>query len=189
MSEENETANDNPSKKERVEQVVKMSDGREVTFVGKRKMLKETFIEEGQVSIRVDFVNGETRTYPLPESLLLRFAGHGAEQKYGDEAAGIVDVEDQILALDDLNERIQRGEWSTQRQGSGMSGTSVLFKALVEAYPNKTQEDLKAFLKTKTQSEKTALRNSAKLKPIVERLEAEKTAGKVDTEALLGELG
>ncbi len=191
MSEENENSEATTNKKERVETVVKMSDGRDVTFVGKRKLLKETIIDEaaGTVSIRLDFLNGETRTFELPPNLLLKFAGHGAEQKYGDETAGMSDVDDQVLAIDELNERIQRGEWSTVRQGSGLSGTSVLFKALVEAYPQKSAEELKAFLKDKTQGQKTALRNSARLKPIIERLEAEKAAGsKVDTDALLGEL-
>jgi len=50
---------------------------------------------------------------------------------------------------------------------------------------------VKAFLKTKTPADKLALRNSPKLKPIIERLEADKLSKlqKVDTDALLGELG
>jgi hypothetical protein len=168
---------------------IKMQDGRNVDFVGKRKMLKETIIEGSKVSVRLDFRNGETRTFEIPDELLLKFAGHGAEQKLGDETAGEEDVDDMTLSVDALIERLNAGEWGTRREGSSMAGTSVLLRALVE-HTGKTVEQVKAFLSTKTQAEKQALRGSAKLRPIVDRIEAEKAAknAKVDTEALLGEL-
>lgn len=169
---------------------VKMSDGREVDFVGKRKLLKESIIEEGQPpAVRLDFRNGETRLFYLPDSLLFRFAAHGAEQKLGDETAGEDDVDDMVLSVDELIERLNKGEWSIKREGGGMAGTSVLIKALVE-FSGRTVEQVKEFLKNKTQAEKMALRTSEKLKPIVERLEAEKVAkgAKVDVNALLGAL-
>lgn len=183
-AENNETES---TKKERVETVVKMQDGRDVTFVGKRKLLKETIIEGDVVGVRLDFLNGETRTFVCPPELLLKAAGHGLEQKLGDETAGVPDVDDQVIAVDELIDRLNAGNWTTQRSSGGVAGTSVLFKALVEAFPAKSAEDLKAFLKTKTQAEKLALRNSARLKPIVERLEAEKGSG-VNAETLLGDL-
>lgn len=184
---------------------VKMTDGREVEFVGKRKMLKDTIVDESKISldgtsvilsagalaIRMDFRNGETRTFPIPVALIAKAAGHGWEQKYGDETAGTEDPEDMILEVDALDERLQKGEWRTVREpGSSMAGTSVLFKAMVEVYPNKTPEQLKTYLALRSQAEKTALRNSSKLKDVVARLDAEKAAktAKVDTEALLGEL-
>lgn len=177
------------SKVEKIVEVVTMQDGRSVEFVGKRKMLKETFIDGDSVSVRLDFRNGETRTFVVPQELLLRFAGHGAEQKLGDETAGETDVDDMVLAVDDLITRLNKGEWSIKREGGGFGGTSVLIRALVE-YSGKTIEQVKEFLTGKSQAEKIALRNSAKLKPIVERLEAEKAAkgAKVDTEALLSTL-
>lgn len=168
-------------------ETVELSDGRKVDFVGKRKMLKETLISEvGDVSIRIDFRNGTTRTFPIPDALKNRFAGHGAEQKYGDECAGIDDVDDMVLAVDDLDKRIQNGEWNVKREGGGFGGTSVLLRALVE-YSGRTAEQVKAFLEGKSQAEKLALRNDGKIKPIVDRLEAEKAAkgAKVDTDALL----
>ena len=186
MSEETTEVSEN----KRTETLVKMQDGREVTFVGKRKLLKDTIIENGVVSVRLDFLNGETRTFACPDEMILKAAGHGLEQKLGDEVAGVSDVDDQVIAIDELIDRLAQGQWSTQRQSSGVAGTSVLFKALQEAYPAKSAEDLKAFLKAKTQAEKLALRNSSRLKPIVERLEAEKAQGsKIDSESLLGELG
>ncbi len=178
-----------PAAKENVEPV-KMSDGRTVDFAGKRRLLKESFISDnGEVSIRLDFRNGETRTIKLNPSLMAKFAAHGAEQKYGDEVAGVDDVDDMVLAIDELDGHLQKGEWSTRAAGSGISGTSVLVRALVE-HSKKTVEQIREFLKGKSQAEKIALRNNPKIKPIVERIEAEKAAkaSKVDTEALLGQL-
>ena len=178
-----------PKSKAEVETVT-LSDGRQVDFVGKRKMLKDTIIEGDKVGVRIDFRNGETRTFWVPEELKLKFAGHGAEQKYGDETAGIDDIDDMVLAVDELDGRIQRLEWSVKREGGGMAGTSVLLRALME-FSGRTQEQVKEFLTGKTQADKLALRNSAKIKPIVERLEAEKLSKgtKVDTDALLSALG
>lgn len=192
--------------KPREVEVVTMADGRKVDFVGKRKLLKETLIDEskitvdadgvyigsGAVQVRLDFRNGETRTFGVAPTLLAKSAGHGVEQKLGDETAGEEDVDDMVLSVDALMERLtaQGVEgWTTKREAGGMAGTSVLLRALME-HSGKTVEQVKSFLKDKTQAQKAALRNSEKLRPIVQRIEAEKAAkgAKVDTEALLGEL-
>jgi len=193
------------------EEVVLMEDGRKVTFVGKRQVLKESLVDgeaydgtapidptSQNLAIRMDFRNGTTRTYPMNVNLLGNFALHGELQKYGDELAGGVKLEDgtQSQDLDDwaattdrLHERLSEGKWSIGRTGDSMGGTSVLLKALIEA-SGKSIEELRAWLKGKSQKEKTALRNAPKIKPIVERLESEKAskATAVDTDALLAEL-
>ena len=178
-----------PAKEKSPVETVTLTDGRSVDFVGKRKLLKESFIDGHKVSVRLDFRNGETRTFHLPHELMLQFAAHGAEQKLGDETAGTDDVDDMVLAIDELIERLSKGEWNTRREGNGFAGTSVLLRALVEA-SGKSVEQIKAFLSGKTQADKLALRNSPKIKPIVEKLEAEKVAktAKVDTASLLNEL-
>lgn len=177
-----------------VGETVRLEDGREVVFAGKRRMLKSTKIsDDGQVTTTFDFRNGKTLQFTIPQGLVLLFAGHGAEQKIGDETAGETDVDDMVLAVSDLIERLSQGtpeSWNAPRAaGGGFAGTSVLSKALVEA-SGKSAEQIAAFLKGKTQAEKLAMRNSAKLKPIVERLEAEKAAkaSKVDTTALFDQL-
>ncbi len=177
---------------------VKMDDDRIVEFPGKRILQKESFIgEDGSVKIRLDWRNGETRTFTIPTALLLQFAAHGAEQKLGDQIAGLKDdkgndaeIEDKILAVDELIEQLNAGEWSARRESSGLAGTSILLRALMELY-GKSKDEIKAFLKDKTAAQKTALRANAKVKPIIDRLQAEKdarSAKKVDTDALLGEL-
>lgn len=178
------------TKPETAVETVTMTDGRIVEFAGKRKMLKESYITpEGKVAVRLDFRNGETRLFTVPDALLLKFAAHGAEQKLGDEIAGLNDIEDCVLAIDELIDRLYNGEWSVKREANGMAGTSVLVRALVE-YTGKPVEAIKQFLAGKSQAEKVALRNNPKIKPIIERIEAEKASKKanVDTDAMLGEL-
>ena len=178
------------SKTETQVETVTMTDGRVVDFAGKRKLLKESSVNaDGKVQVRLDFRNGETRLFALPDNLLNKFAAHGAEQKLGDEIAGLNDVEDCVLAVDELIDRLYNGEWSVKREANGMAGTSVLVRALVE-HTGKTVEQIKQFLSGKSQAEKVALRNNPKIKPIVERIEAEKASTKanVDTDAMLGEL-
>lgn len=181
------------SKTETQVETVTMADGRVVDFAGKRKLLKESSVNaDGKVQVRLDFRNGETRLFTLPDNLLTKFAAHGAEQKLGDEIAGLNDVEDCVLAVDELIDRLYNGEWSIKREANGMAGTSVLVRALVK-HTGKTVEQIKQFLNGKSQAEKVALRNNPKIKPIVERIEAEKAEkaskkANVDTDAMLGEL-
>jgi len=171
---------------------VTMADGRVEQFNKKQKLLKTSTIgEDGSISLRLDFVNGETRTFNMPMSMLSRFAAHGAEQKLGDATAGENDIADAVIAVDDLIKRLEAGEWSAKREAGAFAGTSILIQALVEA-SGKAVDDIKAFLANKTQGEKVALRRSEKLRPIIERLESEKASkskNAVDTDSLLGELG
>ena len=178
------------AKTETAVETVTMADGRVVDFAGKRKLLKTATEVDGKVQITLDFRNGETRLFTLPDNLLLKFAAHGAEQKLGDEIAGLTDTDDCVIAVDELIDRLYNGEWNVKREASGMAGTSVLARALVE-HTGKSMEQIKAFLSAKSQAEKVALRNNPKIKPIVERLEAEKASkgSKVDTDSLLAELG
>jgi hypothetical protein len=200
------------AKKEPAEEVlVEMEDGTKVNFVGKRKMNKTSVeADDGSLSVRVDFRNGSTRTYKLNPDLLRKFALHGAEQKYGDEVAGIDDLDDAVVAMDDLHSRLTKGEWTQARESSGFAGASIVIRALMES-TGKTQDAIKAFLEGKLEADKAAkegteqkpltraalyaaLRNSEKLKPIVARLEAEKAAkakgaNKVNVDDILAEAG
>lgn len=171
---------------------VAMDDGRTTEFAGKRKMIKESVHnEDGSMQVRLDFVNGETRIFTLPPSLIAKFATHGAEQKLGDEVAGLEEVEDMVMAIDALTDRLGNGEWSVKREANSMAGTSILAKALVE-HSGKTISIIKDFLSSKSQAEKVALRSNPAILPIIQRLEAEKVKGKkksdVDTDALLEQL-
>ena len=216
----NEAVAVEPKKKAEIT-VVKMEDGREVSFAGKRRVNKETLIDESQiildgdtitltngaVKVRMDFRNGKTRTLAIPPKLLAKFAGHGGEQKYGDELASPatepMSEDDMVLAVEDLDSRIQAGEWSVQREGGGFAGASVVVLAIMEA-SGKPLEAVKAFLQGKLDSAKAAgqklsrkelydsFRNpNSKVGKIVKRLEDERLAkdSKVDADAALAEMG
>jgi len=175
---------------ERKVELVKMNDGSVKEFVGKRKMIKESImLDDGALAIAIYFRNGETRTLVLNSQLTTKFALHGAEQKYGDEVSGVEDLDDMVLAIDELHERLSKGEWGIKREASGISGSSILLRALVES-TGKDIGTVKTWLAGKTPAEKTALRKSSKLLPIIQRLETAKVskATSVDTDALFDEL-
>ena len=171
--------------------LVKMTDGTSVEFAGKRKMLKTSHIsEDGSVTVRLDFSNGEFRIFKPRVDMRSRFIAHGAEQKLGDEIAGLDDLDDCILAIDELIGRLTEGNWGIQRDSNGMAGTSVLARALVE-HSKKGIAEIKAFLTGKTHAQKTALRDLPALVPIIARLESEKVRkakAVVDTSGMLEEL-
>lgn len=170
---------------------VTMADGRTVDFNKKQKLVKTSTVDGNNVSVRLDFVNGETRNFTIPAEMLARFAAHGAEQKLGDAIAGETEIADAVLSVDDLLGRLNAGDWTITRAAGAFAGTSILIQALVEA-SGKDVAAIKDFLANKTQAEKLALRRSEKLRPIIERLEADKQSKSktaVDTDSLLGELG
>jgi hypothetical protein len=192
-----------PAKVETVITKVTMTDKREVSFAGKRKMQKEVIIVGDKVSVRFDFVNGETRTFHVPHALLHQLAGHGASQKIGDEAAGETDVDDIVVAVDDIIGRLNAGEWTaTRAAGDGFSGASVVIRAIGEV-TGKSAEDVKAFLQKKLDDAKakgetltrrdlyTSFRNPAsKTGQIIKKLEEEKASksAKFNSDDLLKEL-
>lgn len=176
--------------KETVVETVKLTDGRIVEFPGKRKLDKNSVIgPDGSVQIVLDFRNGETRTFTVPPMLLTKFAAHGAEQKLGDEIAGVEDIDDCVEAIDELMGRLASGEWSVKREASAIAGTSVLLRAIVQV-TGKPVEKIREYLKSKTQVEKLALRDSPKFADAVKAIEAEKASKrqKVDLAPLEAEL-
>lgn len=203
--------------------MVKMQDGREVGFAGKRKVLKDTLIDEskisvdkdgvyignGAVTVRMDFRHGVTKLFPLNAALLAKFAGHGGEQKFGDElassAAEPMSPEDMVIAVEDLNQQVNvDGNWAAVREGGGgFAGASVVVLAIAEA-SGKTVEAVKAFLQGKLDAAKAAnqklsrkdlydsFRNpKTKVGAIIKRMEEERLAkdSKVDADSALAELG
>lgn len=178
-------------------EIVTLTDGRKVEFVGKKRMLKETTIDrdaDGKVTaltVRFDFKNGQTRTFDvLACGLWAEFAGHGAEQKIGDSTAGVTDVEEMVLEVDDLIKQLASGKFYAER-GEGFSGVPALARAVHEYQAaqgkDKTLEQVTEFVKSKTAAERAALKLHPQIKAILDRLDAEKAArnNKVDAGALL----
>lgn len=215
-----ETQTEAVAKKSKTEYTsVTMSDGRVVEFAGKRKVNKETVLDEnkivldgdvvqlqaGAVGVRMDFRNGETRFLPIPLALLARFAGHGGEQKFGDELAAPADKplseDDMVIAIDDLNAEIQAGKWGKGRAsgGGGVSGASIVVQAIMEA-TGKDVTTVKEYLQKKLDADPALTRRAlydsfrvvtTKTGQIIKRLEEAKLAktAKVDADAELDQIG
>lgn len=206
-----------PTKKKTEVTMVKMEDGRDVGFAGKRKLVKESLFDEkkilidgntvtlelGAVTTRLNFRNGRVINYVTPIGLVAKEAAHGAEQKLGDETAGEEKVEDMVLSCESLVERLNKLEWNVPSEAGGFSGASIVIKAICEA-SGKSVEEVKKFLQKKlddavARKEKLSradlygsFRNpNSKIGQIVERMEREERAknSKVDADAALGELG
>lgn len=155
---------------------VQMDDGRSVEFSGKKRLDKTVIIEGDVVKVRLDFANGETRLFTVPDASMTQFAGHGASQKLGDEISDITDIEDAIEAIDQLMARLTAGEWRVTREGgSAMAGASILAKALVEV-TGQPVSVVRGYLANLDHKTKAALRASAEVGPTVQRLEQEKAA-------------
>lgn len=202
-----EAAQATPKKKAPEVETVDLEDGTKGEFVGKRKLNKSYILnEDGTLNhLRFEFRNGRVLLVLVPAALLGQFAGHGGIQKYGDELAGMkpaegqdeVDIEDMVIAMEELDANIQKGLWSTRKEGDGMGGTSVLIKALVE-YGGKTVDQVKAFLKDKDAKFKTMLRledtrvgkTGKTMAAIVKGIEAAKASKgvKIDTVGALADL-
>lgn len=198
---------------------VRMEDGRTVAFAGKRKVLKETLLDEskiivdgdsvtlraGAISIRMDFRNGATRTYPLSVAQIAKFAGHGGEQKFGDELAAPADkplsFDDMVLATDELHDQVNvKGKWSATREssGGGFAGASLVVRAICEV-TGKTVDQVKAFLAAKLEANPGLTRNklydafrnpNTETGKVIKRMEEEKLAKEsaIDADQALADL-
>jgi hypothetical protein len=199
------------TKKTEVE-TVKMDDGRIVEFAGKRRINKDTTFDAEHIFIRFDFRSGETRTFKTPHGQtdlqdptilgVLKAAGHGLEQKLGDELAGEKELEDAVEKLDQLMLRLEtkglREGWTLgKEEGTGFAGASVLARALVEV----TGQDIRAvrlYLNDLDNKTKLALRGDPTVAPAIRRVEEEraaraaergaKAAAPVDTASILATL-
>jgi hypothetical protein len=191
---------------------VKMEDGREVKFAGKRKVNRDVeVVKEGEtpteVRVRFDFLNGKSLTLSsadIPTEVSLRLLGHGISQKVGDESAGVASVEDMVLGSEEMIARLKAGDFNAARQaGDSFAGASIVIKAICEA-TGKSVEDIKLFLNKKLEAAKAAgqslsrkdlydsFRNPAsKTGAIIERLEREARSkeSKVNADDLLAEAG
>lgn len=189
-------------KKQTVYTEVELEDGRKVRFAGTRKMAKSYEETPDGVTARFDFVNGATRSITItPDSKLIgTLVGHGLVQKIGDETATTADVDDMVLEVEAMIERLSRGEFYAERAaGDGFSGASVVLKALVEV-TGLSLEDVKANIEKKLAATEGLTRKAlydsfrnpnSKSGIVIARLEQEKLAknAKIDADAELAGWG
>ncbi len=163
--------------------------GQTIEFGDRQKVKKDSQVtESGAIMTRFIFRNGEVREhFTAPEDVMYsRAALHGLDQKFGDEFAGEQDVEDCIEAFEQLSERLAKGDWS-ERKAEGVSGTSMLLRALIEHTAKvgkpKSKEELKAALKTKTPAQKKAMSAQKDIAAIIARLKLERGTKPIDEKA------
>ena len=188
---------------------VTMEDGRTVDFAASRKTDK-TILEDAEgnaIGVRIDFVNGATRSVlfsELSQGILLQSCGHGISQKAGDNYASVKEVEDMVLAVDEIFGRLRQGDWAVKGEpGDSTNGASIVIKAIMEV-TGKDIAFVKAFLQGKLDAAKARgeklsrqeLYNSfrvptSKTGQVIKRMEEEKLSKstKADAGALLEEMG
>lgn len=151
-------------------------------------------------ALHLKFANGQELALTasqLTNNVMEYAIFHGLKQKLVDAAAisrnpetgRSATVEDKYQAVKTVYDRLLAGQWNATREGGGGNG-GLLFQALCRMYEGrKTPEEIRAFLDTKTDAEKTALRKNPRVAAIIEEIRAEqgKTAN-VDVDELLGEL-
>lgn len=188
---------------------VKMDDGRVVKFAGKRQMQRSVILneEEGTVSVQFDLRNGKSFTISsgdLSEKVILTTIGHGISQKVGDECAGVKEVDDMALAVEEMIGRLVSGEWTATREASdSFSGASVVIRAICEV-SGKSPEEVKVYLQkkidsaaargeklTRNQLYRSFRSTSSPTGAVIARMEQEalEKSSKVSAKDLLAELG
>jgi len=78
-------------------------------------------------------------------------------------------------------------DWSPKRSERTGSTDSLLTRCLGELFPNKSADELRAFVTSKTKVERDAMLLNANIKAIADRIRAEQTST-VNSDALLEEL-
>lgn len=204
IQEENTQAQDSAvteapkGKKKTVYTDVTLEDGRAVKFAGTRKMQKKYEETPEGVKATFDFVNGATRSITIgPDSkLIATLVGHGLVQKIGDETATTADVDDMVLEVEAMIQRLESGEFYAERAaGDGFSGASVVLKALVEV-TGLSLDAVKANIEKKLAATEGLTRKAlydsfrnpnSKTGVVIARLEQEKLAksAKIDADAEL----
>lgn len=186
---------------------ITMTDGRVVKFPGNRKTDKTITVSDDSVSVRFDFFNGETRTLSSTElspALMLQALGHGIAQKAGDEYSGVKELDDMVLAVDEIFGRLRAGDWAAAREaGDSTSGASIVIKAIMEV-TGKSVEFVKEFLQKKLDAAKAKGEKLSRQElyngfrsantptgVVIKRLEEEKLAKstKVNAADMLAEIG
>ena len=152
-----------------------------------KKLFKKSWNLEA-LTVTLESADGNRGAFPIaaiPANLHPMLMLHGLTQKLSDATAGPAGttLAEKWAAIMDTWEALRGGEWSMRREGAG----SLLLRALCEAYPAKDRGELKAALDGWSTAERNAVSRSSRIKPILDRLQAERTTD-VDADALLGEL-
>lgn len=148
--------------------------------------------------LTLQFSNGKHLTIDaldLTDAMRTTGLMHGLKQKLVDAAAIARNTEtgrsatvaDKFAAVEAVYLRLLNGDWNAPR-GEGTSG-GLLLRALCQIHDGrKTREQLTAYLATKTDEEKAALRRVPSIAAVIATLRPEPKTDGIDTAVLEAEL-
>lgn len=131
----------------------------------------------------------------LADDIRVQAMMHGLKQKIGDAAAisrnpetgRSATTEDKFDAMAEVLNRLLSGAWNKTREGGDGGGAGgLLFKALCIVRKDKTAEEIRAYLASRTKEEQAALRKVPAIADAIETIRAANAKdGGIDGEALL----
>lgn len=148
-----------------------------------------TFTVKDQGKLRVSFSN-------LSRAVKDRALAHGIVQRVVDAAALSRDgtsgksatPQQKYLAMKEIVDHLMSGteNWTLAREQESPF-VSLLTICLMEVYPERSEEQIREWVKKRSAAERKAMLASSKIKPIAERIESEKLSH-IDAEELLSDL-
>lgn len=148
--------------------------------------------------LRISGSNGDVialAVSELPPEIRHAAMMHGLKQKIGDAAAisrntetgRSATVADKFAAMHEVYQRLLAGQWNKTREaGDGGGAGGLLFKALCVVRKDKTAEEIRAYLASRTKEEQAALRKVPAIAEAIEEIRAAQAkSGGIDGEALL----
>lgn len=174
-------------KKETVREEIKMEDGQTISFTEKQKASVDVISSDAGDVIQFAFRTGQVRLFPVDVNgpLYHMAALHGFKQKLQDCYANQQDPEDAILAFERtagamLGSDSAEPSWNTARETDGLSGTSILIRALIAVGEKlgkpKTREQAETQLKAMTPEARKVLEKMDLVKTEMDRIKAEREA-------------
>lgn len=153
--------------------VVRMKDGRDVSF-GKRAKCRKEIISDTQV--RFDYRNGLTLIFDRTRcdgKTINDLSLHGSKQKIGDEGSDEDTADSYYGKCAAMIDRLYAGT-AFERQGGGGFQDTILIEALVEV-TGQSRDEVVATLKTCSPEERAALRTEDAIAVVIKRIEAERS--------------
>lgn len=150
-------------------------------------ILTLAFSNSEVLTINADSLSDEIRTAAMMHGLKQKLVDAAAIARNPDTGRSAT-PDDKYNAVREVYDRITQsdGTWNKGRTGEGSgAGNGLLLSALMELR-GLPREKVEAYLADKTKEQKAALRDNAKVAPIIARLKAARS--KVNSDDLLGEL-
>lgn len=139
----------------------------------------------GELKLNMENLSAEVKHHAAIHGMIQRISDAAAISRNPETGKPATPAE-KFDRMQDLIAHYMSGtsKWSRVGQGSGNRG-GYLFRALCILYPSRDQTELRAWLDGKSKSEQSALRNSPKVRAIIDTFVEDSD---IDTDAMLGEL-